>query len=110
MAVPGARALGQRLFASRLLRPIFRRLLFSRAVPPAYLDRFFEEYRQCSVFSQMFDLITPAWFQGLRPTELPSALLWGEAERLLSVDQVDDYRALLPRRPSGGCPAGATSR
>jgi len=97
MAIPGARSLGQRLFASRLLRPIFRRLLFSCAVPQAYLDRFFEEYRECAVFSQMFDLITPAWFQGLRPTELPSALLWGEAERLLAVDQVEDYRALLPR-------------
>src|SRR5688500_10896469 len=57
----------------------------------------FEEYRRCSVFSQMFDLITPTWFQALRPTELPSALLWGEAERLLAVEQIDDYRALLPR-------------
>ena len=66
-------------------------------MPQGYLDRFFEEYRQCSVFSQMFDLITPTWFQGLRPTDLPSALLWGEAERLLAVEQIDDYRALLPR-------------
>jgi pimeloyl-ACP methyl ester carboxylesterase len=97
MSIPGARPLGQRLFASRLLRPIFGRLLFSRAVPPRYLDRFFDEYRQCSVFSQMFDLITPTWFRGLRPIELPSALLWGESERLLSVDQLQDYRVLLPR-------------
>ena len=96
MATPGARSLGRRLFASRLLRPIVRRMLFSRTVPAHYLDRFFEEYRQCSAFSQMFDLITPAWFQGLRPTELSSALLWGEDERLLSVDQLTDYQALLP--------------
>jgi pimeloyl-ACP methyl ester carboxylesterase len=97
MTVPGARELGRRLIASRLLRPVFRRLLFSPAVPPRYLDRFFEEYGQCSVFSQMFDLITPAWFRGLQPSELPAALLWGESERLLTVDQLDDYRALLPR-------------
>ena len=97
MAVPGARALGRRLFASRLLRPILRRLLFSHAVPPEYVSRFYEEYRACSVFGQMFDLITPSWFQGLRPLDLPAALLWGEAERVLSVDQVEDYRALLPR-------------
>jgi pimeloyl-ACP methyl ester carboxylesterase len=97
MALPGARALGQRLFSSRPLRPIFRRLLFTAAVPPHYLDRFFQEYRTCAVFSQMFDLITPVWFQGLGPSDLPAALLWGEAERLLTVDQVDDYRALLPR-------------
>ncbi|MFN8637096.1 MAG: alpha/beta hydrolase [Chloroflexota bacterium] len=96
MAIPGARALGKRLFAARALRPLFRRLLFSRAIPRAYLDRFFEEYGQCSVFSQMFDSITPTWFRGLRPVELPSALLWGEDERLLTVDQLDDYRRLLP--------------
>lgn len=96
MVIPGARALGQRLVASHTLRPIVRRLLFSRAVPSVYLDRFFEEYRACSVFSQMFDLITSAWFQGLRPTALPAALLWGEAERLLAVDQAADYQALLP--------------
>jgi pimeloyl-ACP methyl ester carboxylesterase len=96
MAVPGARRVGQRLLASRLLRPAYRRLFFSPTVPVAYLDRFFDEYRQCSVFSQMFDLITPTWFRGLRPTLLPSALLWGEAERLLAVDQVRDYQSLLP--------------
>ena len=96
MAVPGARWIGQRLLAARVFRPVYRRLFFSPAVPAAYLDRFFDEYRHCSVFSQMFDLITPTWFRGLRPTTLPSALLWGEAERLLAVDQVRDYQVLLP--------------
>jgi pimeloyl-ACP methyl ester carboxylesterase len=97
MAVPGARGFGRRIIASRLLRPLLRRLFFSRAVPRAYLDRFFDEYGACSVFSQMFDLITTTWFRGLRPIDLPAALLWGEAERLLAVDQVRDYQALLPR-------------
>src|SRR5262249_35276258 len=96
MAVPGARRLGQRTLASRPLRPLFRRLFFGQTVPPAYLDRFFDEYGQCSVFSQMFDLITPTWFGGLRPTDLPAALLWGEAERLLAVDQVRDFQVLVP--------------
>ncbi len=96
MALPGAREGGRRILASRIMRPLFRRLLFSRTVPVAYTDRFFDEYGDCSVFSQMFDLISPAWFQGLRPAVLPSALLWGADERLLSVDQADDYRALLP--------------
>ena len=41
--------------------------------------RFFGEYRTCSVFGQMFDLITPGWFRGLGPTDLPAALRWGEA-------------------------------
>jgi pimeloyl-ACP methyl ester carboxylesterase len=97
MALPGARRLGQRLFSARIARPLSKRLLFSRPVPAVYLDRFFDEYRRCAVFGQMFDLITPAWFNSLRPIDLPTALLWGERERVLSVTQLDDYRALLPQ-------------
>jgi pimeloyl-ACP methyl ester carboxylesterase len=96
MALPGARAIGQWLFSARLARPLFKRLLFSHPVPPDYLDRFFDEYRRCAVFSQMFDLITPEWFQSLKVVDLPTALLWGERERVLNVDQLNDYRALLP--------------
>ncbi len=44
----------------------------------------------------MFDLITPAWFDALRPVQLPVALLWGERERVLSLEQMQDYLALLP--------------
>ncbi len=97
MALPGARSLGQWLFSARLARPLFKPLLFSRPIPPDYLDRFFEAYRHCTVFGQMFDLITLAWFNTLRPVDLPAALLWGERERVLTVDQLNDYRSLLPR-------------
>ncbi len=96
MALPGARSLGQWLFSSRLTRPLFTKLLFSHPLPAGYRDRFFDEYRQCAVFGQMFDLITPAWFNALQPVEIPAAFLWGEDERVLSVDQLDDYRTLLP--------------
>jgi pimeloyl-ACP methyl ester carboxylesterase len=96
MALPGARALGQWAFCARLLRPLWRRRLFSRPVPRDYLDRFFDEYRSCSVFGEMFDLITPEWFESLRPVTVPAALLWGERERVLTVDQVGAFRALLP--------------
>lgn len=96
MAVPGMRDLGRRVFAARAFRPVLRRLLFSRAVPGAYVDRFFDEYGQCSVFSQMFDLISVAWFRGLRPVRLPAALLWGEDERILAVDHLQEFQALLP--------------
>jgi pimeloyl-ACP methyl ester carboxylesterase len=96
MAVPGARRVGQMMLVSPVLRPVWRRLIFSPTVPREYLDHFFDEYGQCSVFSQMFDLITPTWFRGLHPTDLPAALLWGEAEHLLGVDQIRDYQELLP--------------
>lgn len=95
MKLPGLRSLGQHLFASPLTRPIFKRLLFTQPVPPAYLNRFFDEYRRCAVFGQTFDLITPEWFNTLHPIDTPAALLWGTRERILTVKQLDDYRALL---------------
>lgn len=96
MALPGARAFGKWLFSARLARPLFKRLIFSRPVPNDILDRFFDEYRHCAVFGQMFELITPAWFNALRPVDLPTVLLWGERERVLTVDQLQDYHRLCP--------------
>ncbi len=96
MALPGARRLGPWVFSARLLRPFWRRRLFSRPVPRDYTDRFFAEYRACSVFAQMFELVTPDWFASLRPVPVKAALLWGERERVLTVGQLDAFRALLP--------------
>lgn len=98
MALPGARRLGKWLFAASITRPLFKKLLFSQPVPTDYLDRFFEEYRQCSVFGQMFEIITPAWFNSLQFIDVPTGLIWGEKERVLTVDQLNDYRTLLPRQ------------
>lgn len=96
MKLPGMRRLGQWTFSSPVPRPIFRRLLFHQPVPDDYLNQFFDEYRQCSVFGQMFDIITQSWFESLQPVDVPTVLLWGERERVLTVDQLDDYRQLLP--------------
>jgi pimeloyl-ACP methyl ester carboxylesterase len=96
MALPGARSLGRWAFSTRLLRPFWRRRLFSRPVPRDYTNRFFAEYRACSVFAQMFELVTPDWFASLRPVPVKAALLWGERERVLTVDQLEAFRALLP--------------
>ena len=98
MALPGAKAFGQWLFSTPLTRPLFKRLLFMdfRAIPQDFLNRFFHEYGQCSVFGQMFDIIDAAWFADLEPVEVPAALLWGAEERVLSTDHIDDYKTLLP--------------
>lgn len=98
MNLPGARGFGQWLFSARLTRPLFKRLLFldHQAIPPDYLAQFFDEYRRCAVFSQMFDLITAEWYNALQPVDVPAALLWGEQERVLNVAHVDDYKQLLP--------------
>jgi pimeloyl-ACP methyl ester carboxylesterase len=98
MNLPGARTAGQWLFASPLTRPLFKRLLFidHTRVPTDTLNRFFAEYRQAAAFGQMFDLITPEWYASLQPVEIPAGLLWGQLERVLKIDHVEDYKALLP--------------
>jgi pimeloyl-ACP methyl ester carboxylesterase len=96
MSLPGMKWLGQQTFASPLTRPMFRRLLFHEPLPDDYVNRFFDEYRRCSVFGQMFEIITAEWFATLGPSTVPAVLLWGEKERVLSVDQLEDYKALLP--------------
>ncbi len=99
MSLPGMKAFGQWLFSTPVARPLWERLLFMdyRAIPLAYRRQFFAEYRQCRVFGQMFDIITAEWYRRLRPVNLPAALLWGERERVLKVDHVRDYQALLPQ-------------
>jgi pimeloyl-ACP methyl ester carboxylesterase len=59
-------------------------------------DRFFEGYRGCAAFTQMFRVITPEWFAGLAPVPVPAVLLWGEHDRVLSDDQVGAWRPLVP--------------
>jgi pimeloyl-ACP methyl ester carboxylesterase len=76
-----------------------KRLIFSQSagtIPEDYIQKFFDEYRRCAVFAQMFDIITDEWFQSLRPSDVPTVLLWGEKERVLTPDQAADYQKLLP--------------
>ncbi len=96
MALPGMRKLAQWLCSAWLTRPIFKRIFFDdyRNIPPDILDRFFGEYRQCSVFGQMFDLITPEWFDSLQPSSVPAALVWGEKDKVHRNRRI--YRELLP--------------
>jgi pimeloyl-ACP methyl ester carboxylesterase len=98
MSLPGAKPFGQWLFSTPLMRPVWQRLFFMdyQAIPADYLRQFFDEYRQCRVFGQMFEIITAAWYQRLQPVPIPAALLWGERERVLKVEHVQDYQLLLP--------------
>jgi pimeloyl-ACP methyl ester carboxylesterase len=96
MTFPSLRALALRLFTNEQLRPIFRWFLFSRSVPHAYVDRFFTDYATCSAFGEMFEMITPEWFSTLRPVNVPSALVWGLAERVVPVEHLNAFTLLLP--------------
>ncbi|MEO1056798.1 MAG: alpha/beta fold hydrolase [Actinomycetota bacterium] len=83
--------------SSRLTRPLVGRRFFSPAVPADYRNRFLDEYGRAESFSQMFDVITPEWWDGLESVDLPALMLWGSADRVLGADQVADYTALLPQ-------------
>jgi pyruvate,water dikinase len=82
--------------SSRLTRPLVGRRFFSRDVPAGYRNQFLDEYSRADSFSQMFDIITPEWWNDLRPVDMPALMLWGSDDRVLGADQVADYRALLP--------------
>jgi pimeloyl-ACP methyl ester carboxylesterase len=96
MKLPGMAELGKQVFASPLFRPLWTRLLFHGEVPEDYLRQFFAEYRHCSAFAQMFDLITAQWFAGLEARAVPAVLLWGEREKVLRVAQLEAFLQLLP--------------
>ncbi len=90
------RKLLQGAITHRLLRRFWRRRLFTAPLPAAVEKEFFEDYRRGEAFGQMFDLINSAWFESLRPISLPSVVLWGESERVLSSGQAEAFQALLP--------------
>ncbi len=83
--------------SSRITRPVVGRRFFDPSVPDDYIGRFLDEYRRADSFSQMFDIITSDWWEGLRPVDLPALMLWGSQDRVLGADQLADYRVLLPR-------------
>jgi Predicted hydrolases or acyltransferases (alpha/beta hydrolase superfamily) len=95
MKIPMAPQLGRYLFSEPLLRPIFRSLVFSKKVPGDFCNQFFDEYRACSVFDQMFDIITPEWFASLKPISTPAALLWGARDRAIRITELKYFQPLL---------------
>ncbi len=86
----------RRAIATRALRPLLARAALTAEIPAADRDALFEGYRRAASFALMWQLIGPEWFAALAPTSLPSALLWGERERVLDVRQVRAFTRLLP--------------
>ncbi len=97
MSTRPVRALIKRAISARPLRPLWRRAFFPTGAPREVLDEFFEGYRDCAAFSQMFDIIDHDWFESLSPvTAVPTVLLWGEHDRVLKSGQTDGIRAKVP--------------
>ncbi len=74
--------------SSRVTRPLIGRRFFSRNVPTDYRNQFLDEYGRADSFSQMFDIITPEWWNGL-----------GAGRRAVA-------HAVGLRRPGVGCRSG----
>lgn len=97
MATRPMRSLARRLVAARPFRPLWRRLFFPSGAPRETLDRFFDGYRHCEAFGQMFEIIDARWFEGLEPVrDVPTVLLWGEHDRVLRSGQSAAVTAKLP--------------
>ncbi len=97
MSTPPVRELIRRLIAAKPLRPAWRRLFFPTGAPAPVLDTFFDGYRTCESFGQMFEIIDAPWFEALTPVSgLPTVLLWGEHDRVLKSGQTDAINAKAP--------------
>lgn len=95
MMLPGMARLGRAIFTNRLLRPYFTGKLFAKEVPQSYLEEFFKEYERCTVFEDMFRLITHEWFSALRSMRVPASVLWGQQDHVLSVDHAGEFAKLF---------------
>ena len=87
----------RRAIASRVLRPVWRRLFFPHGAPAEVLDTFFDGYRGCRAFGQMFDIIDAEWFEALPPIRgVPTAVVWGSQDRVLRSGQADRVLLKVP--------------
>ena len=97
MSTPAVRSLVKRAIAARPPRPLYRRVFFPHGAPRDATDRFFDEYRRCEAFGDMFDLIDRPWFDGIEPVhDIPAVLLWGTEDRVLRSGQSDEIRSKVP--------------
>lgn len=97
MATDVVRNLVKRAITLRPLRPLLHRVFFPNGVPEPHRSAFFDGYRRCEAFAQMFDIITVAWFDGLEPiTDTPVGLLWGEEDRVLKAGHTSQFEAKAP--------------
>jgi pimeloyl-ACP methyl ester carboxylesterase len=82
----------KRAISLRPLRPLLHRIFFPTGVPEPHRSAFFDGYRRAQAFTQMFDIITPEWFDALPPiADTPVTLLWGANDRVLKAGHTDQF-------------------
>lgn len=96
MRLPGVCRTARFLLGWPPLRPLWTRLFFETPLEREFLNQFFDGYRNCEAFGEMFNLIDLPWWESLRPVEIPAVVLWGGRERLLTPDQQAAFGSVLP--------------
>jgi pimeloyl-ACP methyl ester carboxylesterase len=91
------RWVAKQALASPVLRGVWRRRYFRADVPDRVVSTFFSNYARCAAYSDMFDLVTPRWFDSLQPVDVPGVLLWGEREVTRSSARQSPYTTVLPQ-------------
>lgn len=104
MSAPPVRAAAKWLISSKGMQLVAGQFLFKGA-PRPYVRQFLAEYRRADAFAVMFDLLTAEWFDSLPPVAAPTAILWGENDRVLDVSQAADLEARLQSSTSMIVPA-----
>lgn len=94
MTAPPVRHVAKWLISSKGMQLVAGQFLFKGA-PRPYARQFLAEYRRADAFAVMFDLLTSEWFDALPPIDTPTAILWGENDRVLDVSQAADLEARL---------------
>ncbi|MGH1506198.1 MAG: alpha/beta fold hydrolase [Acidimicrobiales bacterium] len=97
LSVPLTQRLAQRAFRAKAFRPALVRRYFPNGASRESLERFFDGYRTCEVFGQMFSIITADWFDGVRPIiDLDVTLAWGADDHLLEPGHLAAFRPKAP--------------
>ncbi len=94
MTAPPIRVAAKTIISSKPMQRIAGQFLFKGA-PRSYARKFLAEYRRADAFSVMFDLLTAEWFDALPEVHVPTAILWGQNDRVLDVSQAADLKARL---------------
>ena len=94
---PGVGRLAKNLVGHPFFRPFWKRLFFEEQLPKEFHREFFQGYLYCQSFVQMFQLIDQSWWNSLSSCDVPTVILWGARERLLTVDQKDPFLKILPQ-------------
>lgn len=106
MKLPGARALARWLLGRESLATLTTRRLLAAQSEATVMDRqnFARGYREAASFARLFDVVDPLTaLDGLDQLTVPTMLLWGGRDPVLSVSHIAAWAECLRRAPVLAC-------